>query len=306
MKNLPFEQKLMNYLRASYPMLYIRTPEESRVIRSIINAASNTKKTQVTVYSWDCRHLLEKHTQSPESDGNWNWVKVTATGINGDFGLANVVDNMLKLCGVSGRSIFIMKDFHAYIETPGIIRALRNAIRDLTSKGNMIIFVSPVIKIPVELERDIQILDFKLPDEVQLEGILTSVYTIYNKGNKAKNKPEVILDADIKQGTIEALKGLTFSEAHDACSLSIMENHEFSNDFILSVFEEKVKQVKRNGHLQYLQPDITFDQIGGLDGLKKWIRARAKAYSLAARSYGLPYPKGMLLAGFPGTGNTIA
>lgn len=298
MQNITFEAKFKNYLRASYPLLYIRTHEESRVTRSIINAMSDTK-IPVSIYSWDSRRLLEKHSRAAGGGGG-TWEKVTGS----DYTVNNVVDSIKKIGGSEGRNVFILKDYHPYIEAPGIIRPIRNAIEELKCKGNMIVFVSPIIKIPVELEKEVQILDFHLPNEVQLEGILTSVVTIFNKKNDEKGKPTKELTPDIKQASIEAAKGLTFSEAHDAYSLSVIENKEFNGEFILSVFDEKVKQVKRNGLLQYIKPDIKFDDIGGLDGLKKWIRARSKAYSTKAREYNLPYPKGMLLCGIPGCGKT--
>lgn len=294
MPNIPFGDKFRHYLRASYPYLYIRTHEENRVLHSIINSLSETK-TPLTIYTWDIKRLLERFNRAAGPTGSLEEVK------GSDFSLVNVIDNAKKL---PARNVLIMKDFHHYIETPGLIRSLRNAIEELKRKGNMIVFVSPVLKIPIELEKDIQILDYHLPDDVQIEAILTSVVNIYNKNNEEKGLPKHTLSPDIKQASIEAAKGLTFSEAHDAFSLSIIENSQFNNNFILSVFDEKVKQVKRHGLLQYIKPDIKFENIGGLDGLKKWIRARAKAYSAAARAYHLPYPKGVLLCGIPGCGKT--
>ncbi len=299
MQNISFEEKFKNYLRASYPLLYIRTHEESRVTRSIINALS-TSTIPISVYSWDSKRLLEKHNRTTNGVAPGTWEKVTGA----DFTLGSVVENVKKMGGNAGRNVFIFKDFHSYIEAPGQIRPIRNAIEDLKCRGNMIVFVSPIIKIPVELEKEIQILDFHLPSEIQLEGILSSVVQIFNKKREEKGEPKSELTPDIKQASIEAAKGLTFSEAHDAYSLSIIENLEFNNEFILSVFDEKVKQVKRNGLLQYIKPDIKFEHIGGLDGLKRWIRSRAKAYSMDARKYSLPYPKGMLLCGIPGCGKT--
>jgi hypothetical protein len=295
MKNISFEEKFKNYLRASYPLLYIRTHEEIRVSRAIVGALINTK-VPVDIYSWDSKRLLEKYDRSNNGSGGLTWVQVKNT-TGKDFSLNNVIDSIKNIGSSTGRNVFILKDFHSYIEAPGQIRPIRNAIEELKSRGNMIVFVSPFIKIPVELEKEIQILDFHMPNDEQLEGILMSVANIYNKKNKEKERAEKILTPDIKQASIEAAKGLTFGEAHDAFSLSIIENHDFNNDFILSVFDEKVKQVKRNGLIQYIKPDITFDGIGGLEGLKKWIRARAKAYSIKAREYKLPYPKGMLLCG---------
>ena len=295
MQNITFEEKFKNYLRASYPLLYIRTHEETRVIYSIINAMSDTK-IPITVYSWDSKRLLEKHNKTVNSATGGSWEKVNTTG--NDYTLSGIIESIKKLSiNGTGRNIFILKDFHSYIEAPGQIRPIRNAINDLRGKGNMIVFVSPIIKIPVELEKDIQILDFHLPTDIQLEGILTSVSNIFNKKADEKGTAKKELGPDIKQAAIEAAKGLTFSEAHDAYSLAIIENHEFNSDFIHSVFEEKVKQVKKNGLLQYIKPDIKFENIGGLEGLKKWIRSRAKAYSQKAREYSLPYPKGMLLCG---------
>ena len=47
------------------------------------------------------------------------------------------------------------------------------------------------------------------------------------------------------------------------------------------------------------------DAVGGLDNLKAWLTARRLAYSAKAREYGLPAPKGALLAGVPGCGKSL-
>ena len=290
---IPFQDKLRNYLKASYPLLWIKTHEETRVVKDIIGAFEGTK-TPIIIYTWDAQNDLMKYKR----DGG-GWEKVT-----GDTKVMNVVQFCRKLGNNNERSVIIFKDFHPYIEAPGQVRFIRNAIEDLKSKGNMFVFVSPVIKIPVELEKEIQILDFHLPDETHLSQILESVTEAVRK--KYPNEPDKsAITPETRQASIEAAKGMTHSETHDAYSLAIVENQKFDNNFVLSVFEEKVKQVKRHGLLQYLKPDVNFDSIGGLDGLKKWIRTRAKAYTEDARKYRLPYPKGILLCGIPGCGKTL-
>jgi SpoVK/Ycf46/Vps4 family AAA+-type ATPase len=47
------------------------------------------------------------------------------------------------------------------------------------------------------------------------------------------------------------------------------------------------------------------DQVGGLANLKSWLKGRASAYTQAARDFGLPTPKGVLLIGVPGCGKTL-
>lgn len=298
---IPFNEKFRNYLRASYPLLWIKTHEEQRVTQEILNSLKDTKS-PVTIYSWDAKKLLSKFNRTANNNkGGWEEVK------QGEYSLMNVIDNVKKLGAQGERCVILLKDFHHYIEAPGQIRPIRNAIEDLKYRGNMLVFVSPIIKIPVELEKEIQILEFNLPDATQLEGILMSVQNAVRKnaGTEASRKGEAEAPADVKTAAIEASKGLTFSEAHDAFALAIVENQGFNNNFVLSVFDEKVKQVKRHGLLNYIRPDQTFNDIGGLDGLKKWIRMRAKAYTQEARDYKLPYPKGALLAGVPGCGKTL-
>ena len=298
---ISFTEKARNYLKASYPLLWIKTHEEQRVIKDILTAFENTTVT-VNIYAWDAINDLTKAKRNKDEKGNpvTTWEKV-----NGDTKIQSVIPFIRKIGGPNERSVVILKDFHSYINVPGTIRHIRNAIEDLRARATMVVFLSPVIQIPVELEKDVQIMDFTLPDEAHLTDTLLSVYNSV-KARYTKN-PEACpqLSKEVQQATVEAMKGMTHSESHDACSLAIVENQAFNENFVRSVFDEKVKQVKRHGLLQYLKPDATFESIGGLDMLKDWINNRALAYSAEAREYSLPYPKGILLCGLPGCGKTL-
>src|SRR5437764_14204039 len=50
---------------------------------------------------------------------------------------------------------------------------------------------------------------------------------------------------------------------------------------------------------------MTADDVGGLDVLKEWLRLRERAFTQEARAYGLPFPKGIVLIGIPGTGKSL-
>jgi SpoVK/Ycf46/Vps4 family AAA+-type ATPase len=54
-----------------------------------------------------------------------------------------------------------------------------------------------------------------------------------------------------------------------------------------------------------MEPNISFANVGGMQGLKSWLSTRKKAYNKYARDYSLPMPKGMLLASVPGTGKSL-
>jgi hypothetical protein len=296
-QSILFTQKIRNYMKASYPLLWVKTHEEGRVTKEILHALAETTG-NVNVYSWDSGNSLRKHGKSAK--GEDIWVKVS-----GDTGLMQLI-NYIRAWDPekTGKNLVILKDFHFYLNTPQQIRDIRNAIDDL-KRGTMIIITAPVIKIPTELEKDIQILDFALPDEAQLRDILTSVHAAVMAKYEANPEKGPQLSEEIAQSAVEAAKGLTSSEVHDAYALAIVENKSYNNGFVISVFDEKVKQVKRHGLLEYIKPDENFDSIGGLDTIKNWISVRAKAYSPEARTFRLPYPKGILLCGCTGTGKTL-
>ncbi|MCB1093829.1 MAG: AAA family ATPase, partial [Verrucomicrobiae bacterium] len=59
------------------------------------------------------------------------------------------------------------------------------------------------------------------------------------------------------------------------------------------------------GLVEVIEAGVGLDDVGGLDLLKEWLQRRAGAFSKAARDYGLPVPKGLLIVGIPGTGKSL-
>jgi len=53
-----------------------------------------------------------------------------------------------------------------------------------------------------------------------------------------------------------------------------------------------------------MPPDMSFDDLGGLGELKRWLKVRSSTFSEGARKYGIPFAKGTLLAGIAGTGKS--
>jgi ATP-dependent 26S proteasome regulatory subunit len=169
----------------------------------------------------------------------------------------------------------------------------------------MIVMVGHKYSLPSELQKEIQLLDYDLPGEEALRERLEYILKSHNRVLTEKNKPELTISDEIMDSAVEAARGMTSVETENAYALAIGVAREFNQKFVELVFAEKIAQLKKNGLLTYMQPDIGFEAVGGMHGLKTWLQTRKKAYSKEARQYGLPMPKGMLLASVPGTGKSL-
>ena len=122
---------------------------------------------------------------------------------------------------------------------------------------------------------------------------------------KPARKESAIELSDADKAAIDAAKGMTDAEIENAFALGIVTVKAFNHDFVKVVFNEKILQLKKSGLLRYEESNVSFADVGGHAGLKRWALSRKPAYSQMARDYKLPLPKGILLASVPGAGKTL-
>jgi SpoVK/Ycf46/Vps4 family AAA+-type ATPase len=101
------------------------------------------------------------------------------------------------------------------------------------------------------------------------------------------------------------LNGLTRSEAENALAKVIVTRSRIDPEDVELLLSEKEQIIRKSGMLEYYATPERFGSIGGLDELKRWLRSRGRAFSEAARQFGLPNPKGLLLVGVPGCGKSL-
>lgn len=301
---MTFTEKLTAYINACYPALWITTHEENRVVKEVkkeFEKPAARGNSGCSVYEWNCIDGLVHRTMD-------NKVK----------SFPDTTDPMKLFPKIAAEckiehgedSIFILKDFHLQFEKPlkkpDYVTSFKVIQQVLKARRCIVLFIAPVVKIPNELSKDIQVLDYQLPDEIAISKKLDFVVDSLNVSNAgAKGKAKHVVTEEIKDLAIEAAKGLTDSEIESAFSLAIVETKEFNRAFVNSVFSEKINQIKKGGLLTHLESDVSFDNVGGLSQLKEWIRTRREGFSKRAREYGLPFPKGLGLAGIPGCGKTL-
>lgn len=192
--------------------------------------------------------------------------------------------------------IFIIKNFHLMNRTsaPNVIQGLLN-LREINDKFRVpIIIVSPVLDIPAEQMKLFTVFDYDLPNEDEIRCVIEK----YCFNIDDKNKEEYI------DNLVQVSKGLTYNEIDDSCKKSLITYGSLKQDVFS---KEKIEIIKNSGCLDYQKiTSSTFDDMGGNEVFKSWIKEEKQLLSKEARKFGLPMPKGYICFGPAGAGKTAS
>ncbi|MEN9239940.1 MAG: AAA family ATPase, partial [Thermostichales cyanobacterium SZTDM-1c_bins_54] len=105
---------------------------------------------------------------------------------------------------------------------------------------------------------------------------------------------------------VKACQGLSRERIRRLLARALAEKQAITEQEIDLVLEEKKQAIRQTEILEFFTSRETLKHVGGLDQLKAWVRVRQEAFTEAARHYGLPNPKGVLLVGIQGTGKSLS
>ena len=258
--NTPFKA----YLDAGYPILYVQTHEEDRAIQSL-----STQIPGYSIFSWDIVSGLIDHQTNQVDDSAKDPAKA-----------------LTALLAAPETSVLFFKDFHRFTESLEVCRTLKNLIPRYKSSDRHIIMVAPVLKIPVELTKDITTIDFKLPTAAELMATAEQII----QGNE--------IDVEVDEHAVAAGRGLTLKEAENAYALSLITHQSLNREVIE---DEKLQTIKKSGLMELYNP-VPLDQLGGLNPLKQYVQNRKRGFDDTS----IPSPKGIFIVGPPGSGKSLS
>jgi SpoVK/Ycf46/Vps4 family AAA+-type ATPase len=272
------DTELETLIRARYPIIYVVSWEEKRVEQAIaaICLARNKKMLQWTV------------TQGIVQNSN-----------NRDDATRDPLAALDHVMASRDQAVYLFKDLHPFLHDTALVRRLRDLTYALKTSYKTIVMLSPVLRLPPELEKEITVVDYALPtlkdlDEL-LEGIIQSV--------KANPQITTEMTEEEREQVLQAALGLTGTEAENVFAKSLVEKHRFDVHVILS---EKEQIIRKSAILEYYPASEAFADVGGLDLLKDWMSKRTIAFTEKARDFGLPAPKGILMLGVQGCGKSLS
>jgi hypothetical protein len=279
-----FVSDLDTLIRARYPLIYLVSWEEQRLDAILQDVAQNHGK---ALLQWSVTRGLRRVSG--------------ARSMSISEQSRDPVEALAAISKLTEPSLVVLKDFHPFLDSAPVVRAMRELAQDLKSTYTTVILLSPTLTIPVELEKEISVLDVPLPSFRDLYQLLKEIVTVVRKGNKAR----VELTKEQAEQIIKAAQGLTLSEAENAFAKAIANDGVLDKDDIRLVLDEKRQVIRKSGLLEFVSVEQDLGHVGGLDELKGWLNGRTGAFGEPARKFGLPAPKGLLLLGVQGCGKTL-
>lgn len=280
MKDRTLKAKLVRYIDAGFPIIYINTFEEDKV-DAIISEISYGKE----VYEWN------------ETNGYIDFVNKTP--LQEECGLEQMLDQ-LKTMELLDRKIIMLKDTVSYLEDPKIVSKIKGIARMINQGADAtVIIVSSVLVIPKDLEKYITILEM---DYLNTDEIRHIIQNFIQENLKQQKVDEKLIDE-----FAIAFKGLTEFEIMNLLALSYADDGELTRKDLRLIFEQKQQMIKKAGILEIIPLKETIDDIGGLENLKEWFVRKEKVYRNMekAKKYGVDMPKGVLIVGVPGCGKSL-
>ena len=282
-----FEEKMSSYMDAGFPILYINTFEETKVLKSILNAAGGRD-----VLEWNYADGLSLYKKGMAAEEN-----------KGDLSRMPIITVLEQLMtegwyDLQGK-ILILQDIHYYFDQPEVTALLKNLVIKINNgMDTAIVLIAPVIKIPPELEKFITILEIEYLGFAEIRQAIENFIDAYELP-KVNDK---LLDE-----LAMAFKGLTKFEIDNLLALAYSNDGELTRGDLKVIFEQKKQMIMKSGILEMITVTEIIEDIGGLDNLKTWLKRKAKVIKNinAAEAFGVDMPKGVLIAGVPGCGKSL-
>jgi len=192
---------------------------------------------------------------------------------------------------------------------PIVTEMLQQYSAILPSTNVCTILVTPDVPITELAVGTVVVADLPTPDSEELRAILSRSIKDMTKNKSTFPKGSTVTEEQLIKIANMGL-GLSLQEFETYVAISVIDaslaqDDAITADRLLEGVARGKTAIVRQSEILELTHTEDIENVGGMGRLKDWLRLRATCFTDEAREYGIQPPKGIVLAGVPGTGKSL-
>jgi len=275
-------------LRSRSPIVVIETRDEARILEMLqsISIASASNE-YVPLFRWTITDGLQRLD-----------IALEPQTLNSE-----PTDVLKHIRAVSKPGLYILLDFHPFLEDPVHVRLLKDICIRYPDVARQIVLISHKVSLPRELESYSARVDLALPTEAERRNIIARVADEWSRENRGS---KVQADSKAHKLLVQNLAGLTYADTERLARNAVFHDGAITKSDLPGVMKAKYELLNAGGALQFEYDTAKFKNVGGMERLKTWLSQRKPAFRRDGSAANLDPPKGILLIGIQGCGKSLA
>ncbi len=275
-------------LRSRTPIVVIESQDEARVLEMLKEiSVRRSTESYSPLFRWSITDGLQRLD-----------IALEPQALNSE-----PTDVLKHIRAVSKPGIYVLLDFHPFLEDPVHVRLLKDICIQYQTVERQIILMSHQVSIPNELEGFCARFNMALPTEKEREQIVSKVVAQYDDDHPGARAQ---IDPKASKLLVRNLAGLTYADTERLARNAIFVDGAITKSDLPDVMQAKYELLNSGGALQFEYETAEFSEVGGLANLKSWLSHRRAAFRGDSSAAHLDPPKGILLLGIQGCGKSLA
>jgi AAA+ superfamily predicted ATPase len=274
-------QELLRQISSGAGLIYVVTVNERRLEQMVVQSAGRIRDAGSPLV-WNCADGLSR-------DG----VRLPDT--------ADPLTALTVAMDHPDARILFFKDLpYFWNDTPALLRRLKELAAGTRGRGKVVIITGEELQIPEPLRGELVILYQGLPTLDEITAYLEQL-----REREPVLKGICTVDPELLPRLALAAQGLDLAPIERAVRMLRLSRTPDGGDAIRTLFELKRRIIRESGIMEFVDNDVSTDQVGGMENLKQWMLRREKAYGLETIASGMRLPKGILIMGVAGCGKSL-
>lgn len=270
-------------IRSRYGLIHLDTIEEDRSESLLKHLADSLN---LPFYTWTIARGLRR----PETGQGWDRT-------------ADAEKALDHVQSTEASGIYHFQSLGPFLEETVIRAKLSHIARWFSQESGAVILTGADVVVPETARPYAAVASLPPPTRQDYAELLHYIYRDLSKSMDVRLQ---ISKKDFAR-LLDDLRGLTLLEAEKVLTKAIIVDGRLGSNDIRYVLLAKKDIIEREGLLEYFPVEETMTEIADLEVLKTWLGKRKcviEEPSIGLRS-GLPFPKGILLLGVPGSGKSL-